>query len=308
MPRRAARSAGRSAVRALAFALPALAAGLAAIELLGRANMRREHAQRAHLGDRLYAELLGDDGPAFVFIAGLQGSTRYWNRRFDSLAARGRVVYLDALGFGQSPWPETAPSLDEHLAAIERTLTAHDVRSGITIIAHSFGTLLAACFAARFPERVARLILLGTPIYRDEADARQRIWRMSPIAALFSLQPVLARESCMLMCSLRPILKPLMPRLMPRLRPAVAEDSVLHSWEGFEGALNALLTQPIERALESVGRKTILVHGTRDGITPVERVEAVAQATGARLVLVDGDHQGYVSTAGGTIAALASEE
>lgn len=307
MPRRA----SRSAVRMLAHVLPALAAGAAAIELAGRASMRRQHVLRAHLGDHLYAALSGSvesDGrspSSVVFLAGLQGSTRYWNRRFDSLP--GRVVYLDALGFGQSPWPHTPPSLDQHLAAIERTLTAHGVTSGITFVAHSFGTLLAAYFAARFPERVGKLILLGTPIYRDEADARQRLWRMSPIAAMFSLQPLLAREACMLMCSLRPVLKPLMPQLLPRLRPEVAEDAVMHCWEGFRGALDVLLTQPVERALQAVGPKTILVHGTRDGITPMERVEAAARASGARLVTVDADHQGYVDHAADTIHALLGE-
>jgi 3-oxoadipate enol-lactonase len=282
--------------------LPAIAAAAAAIEFFGRASMRREHARRAHLGNHLYAEVAGDDGWPVVFLAGLQGSTRYWNHRFDTLP--NRVLYLDALGFGQSPWPHSPPSLDDHLGAIERTLTAHGVTGDITFVAHSFGTLLAAHFAARFPERVRKLILLGTPIYRDEADARQRIWRMSPIAAMFSLQPLLAREACMLMCSLRPVLRPLMPQLLPRLRPEVAEDAVMHCWEGFRGALDILLTQPIERALGAVGPKTILVHGTNDHITPIERVEETARASGARLVLVDSDHQGYLNGAAGTIHSL----
>jgi pimeloyl-ACP methyl ester carboxylesterase len=115
------------------------------------------------------------------------------------------------------------------------------------------------------------------------------------MAAIFSLDPILSREVCQLMCATRPLMQKAMPYLMPRLPRAVAEDSVLHSWPSIRGAIhNILLARPIAKALMHIGSKTTLVHGSRDAVTPLERMRAVASASGASLVIVDADHHGYV--------------
>lgn len=269
-----------------------------AIELLARWNVRREQRERAYLGDRLFADVVGTRGDPIVFIAGLQGSTRYWNHGFDELAKDRRVIYVDLLGFGRSPWPDVEYTLDDHLAYLRRTLVALGATRNVTFVAHSFGTLIAAHYAARFPVEVQHVFLLGTPIYDSEEEARRRIWDVSPLAAMFSLRPIIAREACLLMGSTRPILKWAMPRLMRDVPPAVAEDSVLHSWPSFRGAVqNILLTRPIAEPLRVIGRRTTLVHGTRDTITTLERVRALAQQTGAKVAVLNSDHHGYAGAA-----------
>ena len=269
-----------------------------AIELLARWNVQREQRERAYLGDRLFAEVVGESGDPIVFIAGLQGSTRYWNHGFDELAKHRRVIYVDLLGFGRSPWPDAEYTLDDHLAYLRRTLVALGATKNVTFVAHSFGTLIAAYYAARFPDEVEHVFLLGTPVYDSEGEARRRIWEMSPLAAMFSLRPVLARETCMLMGSARPFFKWAMPRLMHDVPPAVAEDSVLHCWPSIRGAINdILLRKPIAEPLRVIGRKTTLVHGTRDTITTLGRIRTLAQETGADVIVLDSDHHGYAGSA-----------
>lgn len=268
------------------------------IEVLARWNVRREQQKRAYLGDRLFAEVVGDRGDPIVFIAGLQGSTRYWNHGFDELAKGRRVIDVDLLGFGRSPWPDAEYTLDDHLGALRRTLVALGATRNVTFVAHSFGTIVAAHYAARFPDVVQRLYLLGTPVFDSEAEARRRIWEMSPLAAMFSLQPVLAREACLLMGSTRPLLDRAMPRLMRDVPPAVAQDAVLHSWPSIRGAIhNILLTQPISKPLRAIGTKAVLIHGTRDTVTPLERISALARETGATVIVLDSDHHGYAGLA-----------
>ena len=271
---------------------------LLAIEVLARWNVRCEQDARAYLGDRLYAEVVGESGDAIVFLAGLQGSTRYWHHGFDELAKGRRVIYVDLLGFGRSPWPDVDYTLDDQLAYLRRTLVATGATSNVTFVAHSFGTLVAAHYAARFPAEVRHIFLLGTPVYADQKEARRSIRAMSPLAAMFSLRPLLAREACLLMGSTRPVLKRLMPRLMPGIPPAVAQDAVLHTWPSFRGALrNILLTKAIARPLHTIGRKTTFVHGTRDTITPLTRVRSLARETCADVIVVDGDHHAYAGSA-----------
>ena len=269
-----------------------------AVELLARWNVRREQKERAHLGDRLFAEVVGTRGDPIIFIAGLQGSTRYWSHGFDELAKTNRVLYVDLLGFGRSPWPDAEYTLDDHLGYLRRTLVALGATRNVTLVAHSFGTIIAAHYAARFPDDVRSILLLGTPVYDSEQEARRRIWEMSPLAAMFSLRPVLAREACLLMGSSRPLLRRAMPYLMRDVPRAVAEDAVLHSWPSIRGAIqNVLLTRPITMPLHAVGTKTTFVHGTRDTITTLQRIRTVARSTGANVVVVDSDHHGYAGTA-----------
>lgn len=272
----------------------AFVAFLLLIELLARWNVRREQQERAYLGDRLYAEVVGERGDPIVFIAGLQGSTRYWNHGFDALARDRRVIYVDLLGFGRSPWPKIDYTLDDHLAALQRTLAALDATCNVTIVAHSFGAVVAAHYAARFPDQVSKLYLLGAPVYANEKEARERIRAMSPLAAMFSLRPFLARETCLLMGSTRPLLRRVMPRLMPDVPAAVAEDAVLHTWPSFRGAMqNILLAHPIAEPLRTIGPKAVFVHGTRDTITPLASIRALARTSGATVLVLDSDHHGY---------------
>ena len=280
-----------------ALRIAAVVSGLAvAIELGARWNIRREQQRREPLGDRLFTEVAGSRGNAVVFLAGLQGSTRYWDHAFDELAKHDRrVIYVDLLGFGRSPWPDVDYTLEDHLAWLRRTLVGLGATDDVTLVGHSFGTIVAAHYAERHPDEIAKLILLGTPVFDSEEEARRRIWEMSPLAAMFSLRPLLARETCLLMESLRPLFRRAMPRLMPDLPPAVAEDTVLHTWWSFRGALkNVLLTKPIARPLRAVGARTTLVHGRRDTITPLPRIHSLARETGAAVVEANCDHHGYV--------------
>jgi len=278
-----------------------LAGGVATIELLARFNVRREQAARRYLGDKLYARVLGEGDP-LVFLPGYQGSTEFWQHAFDPLASRFRLIFLDTLGFGRSPWPDTPPTLEDHLGALRRTLLDLRANSRVTLVAHSFGTLLAAYYAERYPAEVERLFLLGTPAFAGEEDARRRLHEISPIGALFSLNRFLAREACMAMCAFRPLLEAVLPRLGRGLPEGVVHDALLHAWPAADGALrNILLTRPIAEPLRRIGPKVTFVHGTADGITPLARIRQLAEETGAAVIETSDVHLSYPSRSAGVI-------
>jgi pimeloyl-ACP methyl ester carboxylesterase len=271
-----------------------IAGGLAAVETAAWLNVRSEQAKRRHLDGKLFTRVLGNGAPV-VFIPGYQGSTEFWGNNFDSLANRRNLIFVDILGFGHSPWPDKPPTLEDHLGALHRTLVAEGATRRVTVVAHSFGALLAAYYAERYPEEIDRLLLLGAPVFRDESDARQRLHEISPIAALFSLNRFLAREACMLMCALRPLLEAVLPRLKPGLPPGVVHDAVLHDWPAADGSLRVLLTRPIGEPLCRIGPKVTFLHGTADGITPLARICELAEETGAEVVETSDVHLSYVS-------------
>ncbi len=103
----------------------------------------------------------------------------------DQLSAKGYQVYgFDQLGFGASDrYPEmhadafaSSPlgRADEVAGQIERVVAHIQAQTGIAsihLIAHSWGTMPAALFTQRHPERVERLALFA-PIARREPIAR----------------------------------------------------------------------------------------------------------------------------------------
>ncbi len=128
-------------------------------------------------GDSLFVTSWGR-GPEVVLLHGLGASSWYW----ESLAATSSgflATAPDLLGFGRSPSPPDASYDVCHLAALAPHLPERAV-----VVAHSTGAILAAALAARWPERVASLLLLGLTAFPNEATARRLIGSLGLLARL----------------------------------------------------------------------------------------------------------------------------
>lgn len=292
----------------LGLSVLSLCVAAAVVEVVAAVRVRRLRAQRVHLGDRLYTEIRGD-GPPVVFLAGLPATTHFWQGSFDSLGQTHRLIFVDTLGFGRSPLPDVEYTLEDHLGALRRTLVAEGATRRVTFVAHSFGTLLAAYYAARYPDEVERLLLLGTPVFADEEEARTHISEMSSMGGIFTLNPLLAREACKLHeATVSPALARIVPLFLPDTPPEIAREGLLHTWQSFNGTLrNIVLTRPIATSLAHIGPKVTFVHGRADHITPLERVRALAARTGARVIETDDDHVSYPSQSAGRVLAAVKE-
>lgn len=98
------------------------------------------------------------EGPAVVLLHAAIGDRRMWDAQFASLAATNRVIRYDRRGFG-----ETADGPGEY-AHYEDLLALLDAR-GIeqaTLVGASMGGACALDAALAAPERVTRLVLLGS--------------------------------------------------------------------------------------------------------------------------------------------------
>lgn len=277
------------------FVTASIAAVTLSLLACSTVQVSRARAERRHLGDVLYVERTGT-GPPVVFLAGLMGSTRYWKpARFETVSDQHVLLFIDELGFGRSPWPDGEYTLEDHVSALRRTLVREGATSHVTFVAHSFGTIVATNYAARYPEEVDHLYLLGTPMFRNPKEARQRMAGMSFVAKLFSRSRWLAWGACMVQDALNPLARRLAPKIGRGIPPEVAEDSTLHFWGSLDGTVrNVILIEPIERALARVGSRVTFVHGQRDPVTPLSRIQEVARDVGARVVVVPGGHGDYV--------------
>ena len=109
---------------------------------------------------RLHLYETGGSGPTILLEAGLMSTVLSWSGLQRELSRGFRVVSYDRAGLGWSdpgPLPRTADRIvDELNTLLERAA----IPGPYVLVGHSFGGLTMPLFAARFPEKVAGLVLV----------------------------------------------------------------------------------------------------------------------------------------------------
>lgn len=98
-------------------------------------------------------------GPAAVIIHGVGGHKEDWTGVAEALAATHRVLAIDMLGFGESSKTGDDLSMPVQANAINALLDSEEITRA-AIIGNSVGGWVAATFAATYPDRTERLVLI----------------------------------------------------------------------------------------------------------------------------------------------------
>jgi pimeloyl-ACP methyl ester carboxylesterase len=101
------------------------------------------------------------EGPLLVLLHGIASTADTWSPVIAGLAAHHTVIAPDLLGHGQSAKPRGDYSLGAYASGV-RDLIAALGYEGATVVGHSLGGGIAMQFAYQFPERVERLVLIGS--------------------------------------------------------------------------------------------------------------------------------------------------
>jgi pimeloyl-ACP methyl ester carboxylesterase len=118
------------------------------------------------------------EGPAVLLIHGGSTDSRMWDAQVDALQADYRVLRYDFRGIGESSRPTARHRMsDDALAVLEE----RGVETA-AVIGFSVGSAVALDLAARVPERVAALAVVGTVPWNDVdaerfTDARRELHR-----------------------------------------------------------------------------------------------------------------------------------
>jgi len=115
-------------------------------------------------GVRVHYQEAGDrNAPALVLIHGFASSTLVWSKVFLRLAEAGyRVIALDLLGYGYSAKPKNGEyTIAGQAKLLTRLLDALEIPRAI-FVGSSYGGAVAATCALEYPNRVEKLVLVGT--------------------------------------------------------------------------------------------------------------------------------------------------
>ena len=231
-----------------------------------------------------------EDEP-LLLLHGLGATSSTWLPTAHRLGEAGRVALVpDLLGFGGSMRLGTTFHLDAQAGAVERLLDHHGVRR-VHVVAHSWGSTVAAALVRRAPDRVARMTLVAPAVFADVDTARERFSQRSVLAKATLAGSPLGGFVCGAMCLLRPLFGRLAPRLEPDVPREVARDGVQHSFAAYRDALTSMWED--DRLAEVLRRPpcpVTVVLGDDDRTVLPGDVLALPPDPSVRVVRVAGDH------------------
>ncbi|MET0620897.1 MAG: alpha/beta hydrolase [Thermoanaerobaculia bacterium] len=119
---------------------------------------------RLSTGPRIHYAAHGeDDGAPVVFLHGWPDSGFSFSRVMPLLPARLRAFAPDQRGFGDSERPERGYRVRDFGEDAAAFLDALRIERA-SVVGHSFGSFVARRFALAHPERVDRLVLIGSAL------------------------------------------------------------------------------------------------------------------------------------------------
>ena len=217
--------------------------------------------------DTNYLEKGDADATPVVLLHGSgPGVSAYanWRLTMPALAAARRVVAPDLVGFGYTQRPDGHQyTMDNWVAHVEAFVDALGLES-FSLIGNSFGGALALRMATLFPERVHRLVLMGSVgVPFELTEGLDEVWGYTPSTpAMRRLLDFFAYDDTL---------------IDDELAVARYQASVQ---AGFQESYAAMFPAPRQRWLESmivddeairsIGCPALVVHGREDRVIPPE--------------------------------------
>ena len=216
--------------------------------------------------------------PVFVLVHGIGMSHRYLRRLQAVLAGAGTTHAVDLPGFGRSPRPTQGVTIERYADYLGELLPQLS-DAPVVLVGHSMGAQFVTETAARYPELVAQLVLIGavTDPTRDTAVQQAR---------------ALARDT---------LKEPLAGTLITFV------DYLRCGPRWYLSALGPMLEYRTDLRLRQVTAPTLVLRGDRDPVSHREWAEHLAaQSAGIRLAEVPGRHLVQFSAPAATAAAIVS--
>jgi pimeloyl-ACP methyl ester carboxylesterase len=125
---------------------------------------------------------VGGHGPAVVLIHGFGDTGDMWAPLAADLARDHTVIVPDLRGMGLSSHPATGYDKRTEAADIRAVLEQLNIDHSV-VIGHDIGTMVAYAYAARYPDKTDRLVVMDAPVPGippwDEIVRDPKLWHFS---------------------------------------------------------------------------------------------------------------------------------
>lgn len=106
---------------------------------------------------------VGGKGPAVVLLHGFGDTGDMWAPLAADLARNHTVIVPDLRGMGLSSHPESGYDKRTQAADVRSVLTKLGIDHS-AVVGHDIGTMVAYAYAARYPDKTDRLVVMDAPV------------------------------------------------------------------------------------------------------------------------------------------------
>lgn len=249
----------------LAIAAGGFSAGAALSQAGASAPLRFAHAD-LDTGVRLrYAEAGDPAAEPLILLHGYSDSWHSFSPVIPLLESRYRLLALDQRGHGASDQPASGYALRDLAEDVVALMDELGIRRA-TIVGHSMGSLVAQQVGLIAPERVERLVLIGSGTQLGRMNDRDAFAEaVNALTDPVSLEFIRGFQEST-------IHHPVPPAF---LDSAIGESTRLTA-RVWKALLEGMLSAPPADGLDRKGIPTLLVWGDRDSVFPAENRDALA--------------------------------
>jgi pimeloyl-ACP methyl ester carboxylesterase len=236
-------------------------------------------------GDRFcYMEAGPADAPAVLLLHGIGANSWYWRYQLAGLSTQHRVIAWNAPGYILTDLlRKERPTANDYADALASFADALKLTRPVAVVGNSFGSAVALCFSARFPDRVSRLALSGTSVGAKSMppDEREAVFvrRQKQFEGAGGM--TYAKQVTELVLG---------SRTSPRARAEAYEVMAMTNGRGYLAASHVPFDFDAFELAPRISVPVLIYHGTDDKIAPIERSSICLQEKlpNARLVKFDG--------------------
>ncbi len=217
--------------------------------------------------------------PVVVLVHGLGSNGDTWLYNIPALAANHRVIALDQVGFGKSDKPSINYRVSTYVDFLDKFMSELKIEKA-ALVGNSMGGWVSALYAAKYPAKVTRLMLLDAAGYAPPKDFDYRfLQRINPST----------REGT------RGMIKSIFYNSAPFMTDAAIDSFMALRIASNDGNTIQTLLRTIElgddyfdEQVKTIKQPTLIVWGRQDGLTPPSDGERLKKdIAGSELWIVD---------------------
>lgn len=222
-------------------------------------------------GGTVHYEAVGSGLPVLL-IHGYTQSWDTWHTTMQAFEDRYRLYAIDLWGFGSSDkTSQDSFKVTDFIDLIPRFMDALGI-SSIPIMGHSMGGTTALGVAIRYPERVEKVAVVGSPIIGKSLSLYLKLMGFRPFAQV------------MLLGENKPLMRAFMKLWSANVSPEAADQFYTHyvrnmtySLDSFSESINSLRKTDLRPELAAIDIPALGIFGDKDVIVNPDQAKVFAQ-------------------------------
>jgi pimeloyl-ACP methyl ester carboxylesterase len=109
---------------------------------------------------KLHVILAGDGPYTVVFESGFMSDLSVWHKVAPNITKHAQILVYSRAGVGKSPARAQPLNLSQHTEELQQLIEALQIKTPIILVGHSYGGWVVRQHAARYPQKIAGLVLV----------------------------------------------------------------------------------------------------------------------------------------------------